>query len=346
MKAAVFYGPRDIRVDEFPDPKIKDTTDAVVRITYSCICGSDLWSFRGQSDRKKKTRIGHEFVGIVEKVGRSVKKIKKGDFVIAPFSRSDGTCPECLAGVSSSCRNGGYWGEQGYDACQGELVRVPNADYILFKVPKNKAVEKLMPAFLALSDVLCTGYHAAMCAGVGKGKTVAVIGDGAVGLCAVLASHHLGAKKIILLSTHSDRAKLGRKFGATDIVSARGNKAFKAVRKLTKDAGADCVLECVGTKESWEEAFEIIRKGGRIGWVGVPHDITPIDIGDMFSENIGVMGGRAPAATYIPKLLPEVLWGKLSMAGDVFTKTISLSGVQKGYEAMDKRREIKVLIKL
>ncbi|EKD64747.1 MAG: Alcohol dehydrogenase GroES protein [uncultured bacterium] len=346
MKAAVFYGPRDIRIDQAADPKLKDATDAIVRVTHSCVCGSDLWSFRGMSDRKKKTVIGHEFIGIVEEIGAGVKKIKNGDFVISPFSRSDGICPECLAGISSSCRNGGYWGEGGYGACQAEFVRVPNSDHMLFKVPKNKTSKKLMPAFLALSDVLCTGYHAAVCAGVGKEKTVAVIGDGAVGLCAVLSSKFLGAKKIILLSTHPDRAKLGRKLGASDIVSARGEKAFKAVRKLTKDTGADCVLECVGTKESWKTAFKIVRKGGRIGWVGVPHDVAPINIGDVFGENVGIMGGRAPAASYIPKLLPHVLSGELSMSGDVFTKTIKLGDIQKGYEAMDKRREIKVLIKL
>lgn len=345
MKVAVFYGPRDIRIEGVPDPKVKDPQDAVVRITYSCICGSDLWSWRGQSDREKGTRIGHEFIGIVESTGRGVKKVKKGDLVIAPFSRSDGTCPECLAGMSSSCRNSGYFGEDGYDACQGEKVRVPNADKMLFVVPKKYAKEKLMPSLLTLSDVLCTGYHAALCAGVASGKTVAVIGDGAVGLCAVLASKYLGAAKIMLLSTHKDRAKIGKKFGATDIVSARGGDAIEKVRELTKDTGVDYVLECVGTKDSWKTAFEIVRKGGRIGWVGIPHDVPPIEIGNMFSENIGIMGGRAAAASYIPKLLPDVLSGKLD-ASAVFTKTIKLSQIKQGYEDMDKRREIKVLIKL
>lgn len=345
MRAAVFYGPGDIRIDDVPDPKIKDEEDLIVRIAYSCICGSDLWSFRGQSKRKKGTRIGHEFMGVVEEVGQKVKVIKKGDFVIAPFSRSCGSCQECKAGMSSSCRNGGYWGEDGYDACQGEKVRVPNGDRMLFVVPTKKLNEKLMPSLMTLADVLCTGYHAALCAGVDSDKTVAVIGDGAVGLCAVLASKYLGAKKIVLLSSHEDRAKLGRKYGASDIVSERGAGGIKAARKLTDDLGFDCVLECVGTQESWDTAFGIVRKGGRIGWVGIHHGVEPVDIGNLFSDNIGIMGGKAPAASYIPKLLPKVLLGELDASG-VFDKTIKLEQIMEGYKAMDERKAIKVLIKL
>jgi threonine dehydrogenase-like Zn-dependent dehydrogenase len=344
MKAAVFYGPHDIRVNNVPNPSVQNSKDAILKVKYACICGSDLWSYRGLSPRKKGSRIGHEFVGIVEEIGSGVTEIKKGDFVIAPFSRSCGICPECKKGITSSCRQGGYWGVDGYDGGQGEKVRVPNADHMLIVIPKNKVKEKLMKAFTALTDVMCTGHHAAICAGVTKGKNVAVIGDGAVGLCAVLASRRLGAKQIILLSTHKDRAEIGRKFGATDIVGVRGNEAFKKVRKLTNDTGADCVLECVGTRDSWKTAFAIVRKGGRIGWVGIPHDVPPINISDMFSENIGIMGGRAPAATYITQLLPEVLSGKLD-ASAVFTKTISFSQIAEGYEAMDKRKAIKVLIK-
>lgn len=344
MKAAIFYDKGDIRVDEVPDPKIQKPTDAIVKITYSCICGSDLWAFRGQSKRAKKSRIGHEFIGIVESVGKSVRKVKVGDLVISPFSRSCGTCPECLNNIPSSCRNGGYWGDPGLDAGQGEKVRVPLADAMLLPV-KKKVSEKLMPSLLTLSDVLCTGYHAAVCAGVTKGATVAVIGDGAVGLCAVAASKLLGAKKIILLSHHEDRAKIGKKLGATDIVSDRGEKALQKLKKLTKDAGADCILECVGTKESWKEALKMVRKGGKIGWVGVPHEVEPIDINNMFGENIGIMGGKAPSRYYMEKLLPYVLSGKID-ASAVFTKVIKLDDIQKGYEAMNRRREIKVLIKL
>lgn len=344
MKAAVFYGPYDIRVDDVPDPRLQEPHEAVVQVKYACICGSDLWAYRGLSDRKKGTRIGHEFMGIVEEVGRDVNRLKPGDFVVAPFSRSCGVCPECKNGISSSCRNGGYWGEGGYDGGQGEKVRVPNADYMLFVVPKSKVKEELMAKILPLTDVLCTGHHGAVCAGVEKGKTVAVIGDGAVGLCAVLASKRLGARQIILLSSHPDRAKVGRKFGATDIVAARGRKAFEKVRQLTGDAGADCVVECVGTKDAWETAFAIVRRGGRVGWVGIPHGVSPINIADMFSENIGIMGGKAPAASLIPMLLPEVLSGKLDPS-PIFTKIISLSQIRAGYEAMDKRKAIKVLIK-
>lgn len=344
MKAAIFYGPGDIRVEKVPDPHIQNPKDAIVQVKYACICGSDLWPYRGLSERKKGSRIGHEFVGIVEEIGKKVSKIKKGDFVIAAFSRSCGVCPECKMAISSSCRNGGYWGIDGFDGGQGEMVRVPNANHMLIAVSKNKVKEKFMKAFAALTDVMCTGHHAAVCADVGKGKTVAVIGDGAVGLCAVLASRRLGAKQIILLSTHEDRAKIGKKFGATDIVVVRGSDAFKMVRKLTNDTGADCVLECVGTKDSWETALVIVRKGGRIGWVGVPHDVPQVNISDMFSKNIGIMGGRAPSNTYIRKLLPEVLSGKLDPS-PVFTKTISLSQIAEGYEAMDKRKAIKVLIK-
>lgn len=346
MKAAVFYGKGDIRVEEVPDPHIKNPTDAIVKVKYSCICGSDLWPFRGISERGSGTRIGHEFMGIVEEVGLKVKKIKKGDFVIAPFSRSCGRCQECKNGMSASCRNGGYWGEEGYDGGQGEKMRVPNADYMLFPIPKYKLKEELMPALLALTDVFCTGHHAAVCAGVSKGKTVVVVGDGAVGLCAVLASKRLGAKKIVLLSSHKDRAEVGKKFGATDIVKSRGEKAVAEIKRLTNDTGADCVLECVGNEQSRQTAFAIVRKGGKIGWVGVPYGVTSsINIGDLFSDNIGIMGGKAPAASLIPQFIPEVLSGKLS-PGLVFTKTIALSQIQEGYEAMDKREAIKVMIKL
>lgn len=344
MKAAVFYGPRDIRINEVPDPKIQNPHEVIVKIKYACICGSDLWSWRGQSNRKPNTRIGHEFAGVVEEVGSKVKRIKKGDFVLSPFSRSCGVCQECKVGMTSACRNGGYWGEEGFDSGQGEKIRVPNADKMLFVVPKGKSKERLIPHLMAIVDVFSTGHHAAVSAGANKGKTVVVIGDGAVGLCAVLAAKKLGAGKIMLLSTHEDRAKIGKKFGAT-IVSERGDMAVREVRRLTNDLGADCVLECVGSKESWETAFKIVRKGGRIGWVGIPHDVAPINIGDFFSENIGIMGGKAPAAAFIPQFLPEVLSGELK-PGIVFTKTISLDQIKEGYEAMDKRKAIKVLIKL
>jgi threonine dehydrogenase-like Zn-dependent dehydrogenase len=283
-------------------------------------------------------------MGIVEAVGANVKKVKPGDLVVAPFIPVDGTCPECLAGMSSACRNKKAWGADGNDGCQGEKIRVPLADGTLFKIPKGTG-EKLMPALLPLSDVLCTGHHAAVSAGVGPGKTVAVVGDGAVGLCAVAASKRLGAKQIILISTHEDRAKVGRQFGATDILAKRGLEAVAAIKAQTNNLGVDCALECVGLPASWKTVFGVVRPGGKIGFVGVPVDVPDIVVRDLLVSNVGVQGGIAPAATYIPELLPDVLSGKLDVSA-IFTKTIPLSDVAQGYKAMDERKEIKILIKL
>lgn len=341
MKAGIFYKKYKVEVEEVADPKIIQPTDAIVKITHTCICGSDLWYYRGITE-KDKGRIGHEFLGVVKEVGKSVKKIKKGDIVVAPFIWRDGTCPACKNGMSSACWNGGVWGTNNVDGGQGELVRSPLADATLFVIPP-KTNKKLFPALLTLSDVMCTGHHAAISAGVKKGSTVAVIGDGAVGLCAVLASKRLGAKRIILMSRHEKRTKVGKKFGATDIVSERGINGIEEVKKLTGNVGVDCVLECVGTKQSWEMAFGLARDGGKIGYVGVPHDVT-FDINKMFRKNIGVIGGVAPAANYIPELLPDVLSGKIDPS-PVFDMTIPLSELPKGYEAMDTREAIKVLVK-
>lgn len=342
MKAGVFYGPRDIRIEEVPDPKIKNTTDAIVKITYTCICGSDLWYYRGLSDRKTGSRLGHELLGIVKEVGPEVKQIKKGDTVIAPFSWCDGTCPACQNGVSSACWNGATWGNKGTDGGQGEMTRVPFADASLFVVPKGTD-EKLMPALLTLSDVMCTGYHAAISARVAKYSVVAVIGDGAVGLCAVLASKRLGAKRIILLSQNEKRSAVGKQFGATDIVKERGKSGIEKIKELTNGVGVDCSLECVGTGDAWELAFGMMRAGGKIGFVGVPHGVT-LDLTKMFRENIGVIGGVAPAATYIPQLMPAMLSGKLDSSA-VFDLTLPLAELAEGYAAMDKREAIKVLVR-
>jgi len=343
MKAAIFKGVRDIRVTDVPDPVIQNPHEAVARVTYSCICGSDLWWYRGILPRESE-RAGHEFMGIVEAAGANVTKVKVGDLVVAPFSVADGTCPECKAGMSSACRNLIYWGNNGYDGGQGEKVRVPMADGTLFPIPKEQAPESLMPALLPLSDVLCTGYHAAVSAQVGPGKTVAVVGDGAVGLCAVASAKRLGAERIILLSSHDDRARVGRQFGATDIVGVRDEAAMKEVKKLTNDVGVDCALECVGTEQSWNTVFGIVRAGGNIGFVGVPTG-PDLPIHTMFSRNIGVKGGLAPAASYIPELMPDVLSGKLDVSA-IFDKTITLDDIAEGYRAMDERRAIKTLIKL
>jgi threonine dehydrogenase-like Zn-dependent dehydrogenase len=344
MKATIFLGPGKIEVQEVPDPVIQQPDDAIVKVTYSCICGSDLWPYRGLAPRDHGSRIGHEFMGVVETVGADVKKVKPGDLVVAPFIPVDGTCPECLAGMYSACRNKKTWGSGGNDGCQGEKIRVPLADGTLFKIPKDTD-EKLMSALLPLSDVLCTGHHAAVSAGVGPGKTVAVVGDGAVGLCAVAASKRLGAKQIILISTHEDRARVGRQFGATEILAKRGDEAIAAIKAETNNLGVDCALECVGTPESWKTVFGVVRPGGRIGFVGVPVNVPDIAVRNLLATNIGVQGGIAPAATYIPQLMPDVLSGKLDVSA-IFTKTLPLSEIAQGYKDMDERKEIKILIKL
>lgn len=345
MKAGVYYAAQDIRVEEVPDPQIKDGRDVIVKVTYSCICGSDLWWYRGLSEREKGQRTGHEFIGVVEEIGSEVNRIKKGDLVIAPFKFSDGTCPECLAGATANCRHGGVWGGIGVDGGQGEKVRVPFADTTLSVVPESyKDNEKLMPSLLALSDVMCTGYHAAVCAGVSEGKTVAVIGDGAVGLCAVLAARYLQAKQIILLSRHEDRSQIGKSFGASEVVFEKGEEGVQKIKDLTGDLGVDCVLECVGSKQAWEEGLGMLRKGGRFGFVGLPHDVADIEAEYILDRNIGIMGGIAHAGRYIPDLLPAVLSGELN-PGEVFTKTISLDELKSGYEDMDKRETIKTMIK-
>ena len=344
MKATIFQEKGKIEVQEVPDPVIQQPSDAVVKVAYSCICGSDLWYYRGLVARPNHSRIGHEFMGVVEAVGGEVKKIKVGDFVIAPFVISDGTCPECRVGMTTRCRNIQSWAANGNDGGQGEKVRVPLADGTLFPVPQDKVTEEMMPKLLPLSDVLCTGHHAAVSAGVRQGSTVAVIGDGAVGLCAVAASKRLGAARIFLMSTHDDRAAIGKKFGATDIVAARGEDAMRQIKETTDNLGADCVLECVGTAESWNTAFGVVRAGGNIGAVGLPVEVPDLPIAKFFWPNIGIKGSAAPAAHYIPELLPDVLSGELDVSA-IFTKTVPLADIAEGYKAMDERKAIKVLVK-
>ena len=341
MKAGIYYGPHDIRVEEVTNPRILVPTDALVKIIRTCICGSDLWSYRGITPSEEGKRTGHELMGIVEEVGSAVTKVKVGDLVVAPFDWADGTCPVCRKGMTSACWCGGIWGSQETDGGQGQKTRAPYADANLFVIPENKRQELLFLSILALSDVMCTGHHAAVSAGVTKGSTVAVIGDGAVGLCAVLASKRLAAERIYLLSTHEDRQEIGRKFGA-EIIAARGEEAAEKVKTLTDGLGVDAVLECVGTVPSWDTAFALVRPGGKIGYVGVPHDVT-LDIGNMFRKNIGVVGGIAPAGFYIPQLLPDILSGTLDPS-PIFTLSLPLSELAKGYEAMDKREAIKVMI--
>ncbi|MFG3602861.1 zinc-dependent alcohol dehydrogenase family protein [Micromonospora chersina] len=345
MRATVIHGPNDVRVEEVPDAAVRTPTDAVVRVVLACICGSDLWAYRGVAQRQPGQRIGHEFLGVVEAVGTEVGSVRVGDLVVAPFVWSDGTCDFCREGLHTSCPHGGFWGSVGSDGGQGEAVRVPYADGTLVKLPAEAAGdERLLTALLALSDVLATGHHAALAARVRPGATVAVVGDGAVGLCGVLAAKRLGAEQIIALGRHTARTDIARSFGATDVVAERGEAAIAAVRELTKGQGAHAVLEAVGTEDSMRTAISIARDGGAIGYVGVPHGGSAgVDIGQMFNRNVALAGGVAPARAYIPELLADVLAGTIDPS-PVFDRSVTLDGVPDGYRAMDERTALKVRV--
>lgn len=346
MKATVLHATRDIRLEDVPDPTLHTPTDAIVRVTASCVCGSDLWPYRGINEIKEPTRIGHEFVGIVEETGSQVSTLKVGDFVIAPFTISDNTCPHCQAGITSACNHIGAWGQPNRDGAladggQGEYVRVPLADGTLVATPEVPEDSQLA-SMLALSDVMGTGYHAAVSARVQPGMTVVVVGDGAVGLCGVLAAKRLGAERIIAMSRHESRQKVATEFGATDIVAERGDEGVAKVKELTGGVGADAVLECVGTRESMETAFRVLRPGGFVGYVGVPHDVE-LPIGKMFGRNLNIAGGVAPARAYLEQLRDDVLAGEID-PGKVFDLALPLAQVAEGYAAMDERRAIKTLL--
>jgi len=342
MRAAIFQGPKDITVGERPDPVIQEPTDAVVRVVLACVCGSDLWYYRGESDHAVGS-IGHEFIGVVEDVGREVTGIGRGDLVVAPFIYSDMSCPHCRHGSTISCVAGGTFGNGTIDGGQGEAVRVPLAGSTLAPVPGTGHSADALRSLLTLSDVMSTGHHAAVSAGVNGGDTVAVVGDGAVGLSAVLASKRLGAERIIALSRHADRQRLAREFGATDIVEGRGDAATAAVHELTGGVGVDAALECVGTQQSIDTAASIARPGSTIGIVGVPHGTVPFDA--TFFRNIGWRGGPAPARIYIPELLDDVLEGRIN-PGLVLDYETDLDGTPEAYAAMDERRAIKSLIRV
>jgi len=336
------YGAGDVRIETVPDPRIAESTDAIVRVTRACICGSDLWPYKEMKAGDPPRRMGHEFIGIVEAVGRGVQTLKKGDLVVAPFAISDGTCDFCLEGLHTSCVHGQWWGGRANDGGQGEAARVPLADGTLFKLP-GKPDGALLASLLTLSDVMGTGHHAALSARVRAGKTAVVIGDGAVGLCGVIASRRLGAERIIMMGRHPDRIALAREFGATDIVSERGEEAVERVRALTAGFGAHAVLECVGSEPSMRTALQITRPGGAVGRVGVPHYDGIPETRQTFYDNIIVAGGPAPARAYIEELLADVLDGRIQ-PGRVFDRTIDLSGVPDGYRAMNDREAIKVMI--
>lgn len=343
MRAAIFKGKGAVEIGERPDPEIQKPTDVVVRVVLACVCGSDLWYYRDVLQRKIGGPIGHEFIGVVEEAGPGVKSFKEGDFVISPFNFHDGTCVHCRAGWPTSCLHGGIFGAD-TDGGQGEKVRVPWADGTLVKVPEGDYSDEVMASLLTLSDVMGTGHHAAISAGVKKGDTVAVVGDGAVGLCAVLAAHRLGAGRIITMSRHKDRQKLAREFGATDVVAERGDEAVKHVMELTGDTGVDAALECVGSKQAMDTAVAIARPGSIVGYVGLPTDVQ-VPVSKMFSDNIGLNGGVAPVHEYIPELMKDVLAGRIN-PGRVFDFQGSLDEVAEAYAAMDERRAIKSMLKV
>jgi threonine dehydrogenase-like Zn-dependent dehydrogenase len=342
MRATTIHGAGDIRVETVPDPKILESTDAVVRVVSACICGSDLWPYRSMPTSAIGNRIGHEFLGVVEDVGSAVDGLEGGDVVVAPFVWSDGTCDFCHEGLHTSCRHGGMWARDGIDGGQGEAVRVPQAQGTLVKLPVGED-SALLPSLLALSDVFPTGYHCARTAGVTPRTTVTVIGDGAVGLSAVLSAKRLGAERIILMGLHQDRTDLGVEFGATDVVAERGAEGVERVRELTSGDGTHTVLECVGLLDAIETAFAVVRDGGTVSRVGAPqYDDVPMPF-PVFLRNVTLTGGVAPARAYIPELLPDVLEGRIQ-PGKVFDRTVSLDDIATGYQAMADRSSLKVLV--
>jgi threonine dehydrogenase-like Zn-dependent dehydrogenase len=332
------YGAGDVRVEQLPDPVVQEPTDALVRVLRTCVCGSDLHPYHSMPASAEGTQMGHEFIGVVEEVGSEVAAIRRGDVVIAPFAYFDNTCVFCREGLSTSCEHGGF-----FRTAQAEAVRVPLADGTLVKAPVGED-SALLPALLTLSDVLITGHHAAVRGQVGKGSSVTVIGDGAVGLLAVLAAQRLGAEQIVLMGRHPARTDLGREFGATDVVAARGEEGITAVRELTGGHGSSAVLECVGHLPAYEQALGVVRAGGVISRVGVPQYDQARAGFDLFGRNITLTGGPGAQRSYIEELLPDVLEGRIE-PGRVFDRTVGLDDVPAGYRAMDRREALKVLVR-
>ncbi|MBO1268629.1 zinc-dependent alcohol dehydrogenase family protein [Arthrobacter cavernae] len=342
MRATVMYGAGDVRVENVPDAAIKEATDAVVRVVLSCVCGSDLWPYGSMPHSGHGRRMGHEFLGIVEELGSEVQGLKRGDLVVAPFVWSDNTCDFCREGLQTSCRHGGGWGHA-LDGGQGEAVRVPQAQGTLVKLPVAED-SALLPSLLTLSDVLCTGHHAAVTAGVNARTTVTVIGDGAVGLSAVIAAKRLGAERILLMGRHKDRTDLGREFGATEVIAERGEEGIERLHELTGGDGTHAVLECVGTQDAINTAIAVVRDGGAIGRVGAAqYSQAPPDFGTVM-RNVTLSGGVAPARAYIEELMPDILEGRIE-PGRMFDHTVSLDDIPSGYRAMAGREALKVLVR-
>ena len=336
MKATMLYGPRDVRFEERPDPVIVEPTDAIIRVAAACVCGSDLWPYRGLDPITEPMPMGHEYCGVVEEVGSAVKFVKKGKFVIGSFFASDNTCPHCHHGYQTSCANRKF-----VTGAQAPLLRVPLADGTLVGTPGVPSAE-MIPSLLSLSDVMGTGWFAADAANVQPGSTVVVVGDGAVGLLGVLSATQMGAERVVAMSRHSSRQKLAREFGATHIVSERGDDGVARIKELTNGVGADSVLECVGTPEAMQQAIDATRPGGYVGYVGVPHGLD-LDMSDLFYRHVHLHGGPAPVRRYLPDLIDRVWNGKMN-PGKVFDLTLPLDQVAEGYRAMDERRAIKTLL--
>jgi len=336
------HGPGDVRVQDVPDPEVQEPTDAVVRVVRACVCGSDLHPYRSTEPSEQGQPMGHEFIGVVEETGSAVTGLAAGDFVISPFAFSDNTCDLCRDGFQTACPRGGF-----FSAAQAEAVRVPQAAGTLVKVPGGLAGvdEALYPSLLTLSDVYLTGYHAAVTGGVQAGRTVTVIGDGAVGLSAVLAAKQRGAERIVLMGRHRARTDLGREFGATDVVAERGEEGVAKVLELTGGQGSHVVLEAVGHRPAYEQAYGVVRAGGVISRVGVPqYEEAPIGFASLFGKNITLTGGPAPVRAYLEQVLPDVLDGTID-PGRVFDRTVGLEEVPEAYRAMDAREALKVLVR-
>ena len=338
MLGTVLHGARDVRCEDVPEPKILKPTDAIIKLSATCICGSDLWPFRGLNPIGAPMAMGHEYCGVVEEVGSAVTSVRPGEFVVGSFCLSDNTCPHCRFGFQSSCEQREFM-----SGAQAPLARVPLADGTLVATPEMPA-DDLIPSFLAVSDVLGTGWYAADAARVQSGSTVAVVGDGAVGLMGVLAAQQMGAGRIIAMSRHKTRQDLALEYGATDIVSERGEAGVSRIKELTNGVGADSVLECVGTKESMMQALQCARPGAMIGYVGVPHGVE-LDGAQLFFSQRGLMGGPAPVRRFLPHLMDLVAERKIN-PGKVFDLTLPLTDVAEGYRAMDERRAIKTMLRV
>ncbi|MEA2784688.1 MAG: alcohol dehydrogenase [Candidatus Eremiobacteraeota bacterium] len=345
MKATVYHGERDVRVESVPDPSIQAPTDALVRVVDAAICGSDLWPYRGVAKWADGARLGHEFTGVVEAVGAEVRGVRVGDFVAAPFSYADGSCAFCHDGLYTSCKHAGFWGGVDNDGGQGEFVRVPFADATLVAIPDAVRAEPAKrTAALALTDVMGTGYHGAVSAGTKPGGTVVVVGDGAVGLCAVQSARYIGAERIIAVGHHADRLALAQRFGATDIVDSHASDAAETVVELTH-GGAPSVVEAVGVQSSLDLALAAVRDGGTVAFVGVPAGMETLAFRRLFSGNVSLRGALAPVRAYLPELMSALAAGSIDPS-PVFTHKLALSESPQGYRAMDERVAIKVCLEI